>query len=119
MSSGHERGKIARVCVYAGSRTGVRPSYMAAASALGHALAARGIVVVYGGGKTGLMGALADAVIDAGGEVIGVMPKWLVDKEIAHDRVVDFRGRLEVQVQSARPDGNLGVRVVSPRRQAR
>jgi uncharacterized protein (TIGR00730 family) len=64
---------------------------LTAAAALGRALAESGIVVVYGGGKTGLMGAMADAAMDAGGEVIGIMPQMLVDKEIAHARIKDFR----------------------------
>jgi uncharacterized protein (TIGR00730 family) len=79
------------VCVYAGSRMGARPGYERAAVTLGRALASRGIVVVYGGGKTGLMGAMAGAVLAEGGEIIGVMPKMLVDKEIAHDKITDFR----------------------------
>jgi uncharacterized protein (TIGR00730 family) len=86
-----ESGSIARVCVYAGSRPGARLSYLAAAAALGRTLAENGIVVVYGGGKTGLMGAMADGAMDAGGEVIGVMPQMLVEKEIAHTRIKDFR----------------------------
>jgi uncharacterized protein (TIGR00730 family) len=82
---------LGRVCVYAGSRPGARHSYLTAAAALGRTLAEHGIGVVYGGGKTGLMGAMADAAMDAGGKVIGVMPQMLVEKEIAHTRIEDFR----------------------------
>jgi hypothetical protein len=82
---------LRRVTVYAGSRNGKNPAYAQAAAQLGTELAARGIGVIYGGGKTGLMGAMSDAVIAAGGELIGIMPQWLVDKEIAHPGVTDFR----------------------------
>ena len=73
-----------RLVVFCGSRDGVRPAYRAAAHALGRLLAARGVGVVYGGARVGLMGAVADAALDAGGEVIGVIPRGLVAREIAH-----------------------------------
>ncbi|MEP6538432.1 MAG: TIGR00730 family Rossman fold protein [Bryobacteraceae bacterium] len=73
-----------RICVFCGSSLGARPVYAAAARALGSLLAARGIGLVYGGAKVGLMGSLADAAIAAGGKVIGVMPELLVRKEVAH-----------------------------------
>lgn len=76
---------IRSVCVFCGSRPGNDPAFMAAAAALGGALARRGMTVVYGGAKVGLMGALADAALAAGGNVVGVIPKSLVSKEIAHD----------------------------------
>lgn len=88
---GPARRVLRRVTVYAGSRNGKNPAYLKAAAALGTELAARGIAVIYGGGKTGLMGALSDAALAAGGEVIGIMPRRLVDKEIAHLGVSDFR----------------------------
>ncbi len=75
---------LKRVAVYCASNDGARPSYVATARALGTVLAERGITVVYGGGRTGLMGALADAAMAAGGEVIGVMPHGLVEREVAH-----------------------------------
>jgi uncharacterized protein (TIGR00730 family) len=75
---------LKRVCVYCASNDGVRPEYLAAARALGTLLAERGHCVVYGGGRVGLMGALADAAMAAGGEVIGVMPHALVLREVAH-----------------------------------
>jgi uncharacterized protein (TIGR00730 family) len=80
-----------RVCVFCGSSTGVRPEYVAAARALGALLAERGIGLVYGGGAVGLMGALADAALAAGGEVIGVIPHALVARELAHNGVGDLR----------------------------
>ena len=75
---------FSRLCVFCGSATGSRPPYAEAARKLGRHLAAAGTTVVYGGGRTGLMGAVADAALEVGGEVIGVMPKPLVDKEVAH-----------------------------------
>jgi uncharacterized protein (TIGR00730 family) len=74
-----------RICVYCGSRTGERAAYAEAATALGRALAARGLGLVYGGGNIGMMGLVADAVIDAGGETIGVIPQHLMDLEVGHD----------------------------------
>ncbi len=85
---------LQRVAVYCASNDGARPEYLAAATALGTLMAERGLTVVYGGGRVGLMGALADAALAAGGEVIGVMPHGLVQREVAHHglsalRVVD------------------------------
>ncbi len=73
-----------RICVYCGSNFGDRPSYLAAAQGLGVELATRRLTLVYGGGNVGLMGAIADATLAAGGAVIGVMPQALADKELAH-----------------------------------
>jgi len=79
-----------RVCVYAGSSPGARPEFTATARALGTLLAQRGYGVVYGGGKVGLMGTLADAALAAGGEVIGVIPHALVAKELGHPGVTQL-----------------------------
>lgn len=79
-----------RVCVYCGSSVGDDPKFATTARALGAALARAGIGVVYGGGRVGLMGTLADAALEAGGEVIGVIPQFLEDREIAH-RGVELR----------------------------
>lgn len=73
-----------RICVYCASNDGVRPEYLESARTMGRLLAERGIAIVYGGGRTGLMGALADSALAAGGEVIGVMPHALVEREVAH-----------------------------------
>ena len=81
-----------RVCVYAGSNPGNDPAFADAARTLATTLAERGIGVVYGGGKVGLMGVIADSALAAGGEVIGVMPQALIDREIGH------RGVTELQV---------------------
>ncbi len=79
------------ICVYCGSKTGESPVYAEAARTLGAALAAEGVTLVYGGGRVGLMGVLADACLKAGGEVIGVIPDFLAEKEVAHMGVQDMR----------------------------
>lgn len=79
-----------RVCVFCGSRPGVGEVYVDAAVQLGRLLASRGLELVYGGGNVGLMGILADAVMEAGGRVIGVMPDFLVRKEIAHQGITSL-----------------------------
>ena len=76
-----------RVCVFCGSSPGTRPAYAEAARALGRALADRRLGLVYGGGNVGLMGVVADAALDAGGEVIGVIPHALMAREIGHGGV--------------------------------
>ena len=73
-----------RICVYCGSSPGANPVHREAAENLGALLAARGIGLVYGGGNVGLMGIVADAALQAGGEVIGVIPTALMDKELGH-----------------------------------
>jgi uncharacterized protein (TIGR00730 family) len=73
-----------RLCVFCGSAPGRRPIYRESAALLGRALAERGHGLVYGGSSIGLMGAMADAAIAAGGEAIGVIPRSMVDREIAH-----------------------------------
>ena len=83
--------EIRRVCVYCGSRPGVRPAYAEAARALGTLLAEAGIGLVTGGGRVGLMGAVADAVLDAGGEATGVIPQALLDREVGHERMTALR----------------------------
>jgi uncharacterized protein (TIGR00730 family) len=80
-----------RVCVFCGSSPGARPAYADAAAEMGRLLASEGIGLVYGGGQVGLMGVLADAVLAEGGEVIGVIPQALVDREIGHPGVADMR----------------------------
>jgi uncharacterized protein (TIGR00730 family) len=82
---------IRRVCVFCGSKMGVSPEFREAAAALGDELVRRGLGLVFGGGSVGLMGVLADAVLDGGGEVIGVIPDALATKELLHVRVPDMR----------------------------
>src|SRR5665213_3416525 len=80
-----------RIAVYCGSNKGVRPEYAAAAQELGTLLAREKIELVYGGGCVGLMGVLADAALQHGGHVIGVIPEKLVLKEVVHEQLPDLR----------------------------
>ncbi|HVI60170.1 MAG TPA: TIGR00730 family Rossman fold protein [Luteimonas sp.] len=80
------------ICVYCGSNAGLRPAYTERAMALGTRIAKEGLALVYGGGNVGLMGIVADAVLEGGGEVVGVIPQQLVDWEVAHTGLT----RLEV-----------------------
>jgi len=80
------------ICVFCGSRPGVRPAYRAAAELLGKTLAERGLELVYGGGNVGLMGVVADACLAAGGKVVGVIPRALMEWEVGHEGL----SRLEV-----------------------
>ncbi|MDH3195590.1 MAG: TIGR00730 family Rossman fold protein [Hyphomicrobiales bacterium] len=78
------------VCVFCGSNYGARDAYLAAARALAEAIAGRGLTLVYGGANVGLMGALADAALAAGGDVVGVMPEALIAYEIEHKNLSEF-----------------------------
>jgi hypothetical protein len=82
---------IERVLVFCGSSPGARPEYAAAADELGRLLARRGLGLVYGGARVGLMGTVADGALAAGGEVTGVIPRKLVEHEIAHTGLTDLR----------------------------
>lgn len=82
---------IGRVCVFCGSNSGSDPVYTEAARNLGRLLARDGIALVYGGGSVGLMGEVADAVLGAGGEVIGVIPHALWAREVGHRGLTDLR----------------------------
>lgn len=79
------------VCVYCGASPGADPAFAAAAGDVGRLLAASGRTVVYGGGRVGLMGAVADAALAAGGTVVGVIPRHLVDEEVAHRGLTGLR----------------------------
>lgn len=78
------------ICVFAGSSPGARPTYADAARELGRLLASRDIGVVYGGANVGLMGVVADAALEVGGRVVGVIPQALVEKEVAHHRLSEL-----------------------------
>jgi uncharacterized protein (TIGR00730 family) len=84
--------RIRNLCVFCGSSTGQRPVYAEAATQFGQELARSGIALIFGGGRVGLMGILADSVLGAGGKAVGVMPRALVEKEIA------FTGLTELHV---------------------
>jgi uncharacterized protein (TIGR00730 family) len=79
------------VCVFCGSNSGASPAYAEAAAGLGRALVRRGLTLVYGGGRVGLMGVVADAALAAGGRVIGVIPEALATREVAHNQVTEMR----------------------------
>ncbi len=79
-----------RICVYCGSSQGTSDKYLETARAVGRALAERGIALVYGGGRVGLMGAAADAALEAGGTVHGVIPEKLRDLEVAHEGITEL-----------------------------
>ncbi|MEQ9555280.1 MAG: TIGR00730 family Rossman fold protein [Rhodospirillales bacterium] len=81
---------ISAICVFCGSRMGSDPAYENAARGLGRMMAERGIRLVYGGGHVGLMGVLADAVLDAGGEVTGVIPDFLRRREVGRDDLTEM-----------------------------
>ena len=82
--------ELRSLCVLCGSREGTDPAYRKAAIHLGKLLAERGVRLVYGGGSIGLMGVIADAVIEAGGEVVGVIPDFLIRFEVGHRRLTDL-----------------------------
>jgi len=82
---------LRRICVFCGSNSGIDSSYSDAAVSLGRLLAKRSINLVYGGGNIGLMGVLADAVLDEGGKVIGVIPESLMAKEVGHNGLTELR----------------------------
>jgi uncharacterized protein (TIGR00730 family) len=83
--------EIRRLAIFCGSNPGARPDYVAATRALGRLLAERGIGIVYGGSSVGLMAALADTMLDELGDVIGVIPRMLVEREVANKALTDLR----------------------------
>jgi uncharacterized protein (TIGR00730 family) len=83
--------RLHRICVFCGSNSGSRPGYRAAAERLGALLAECGIELVYGGGNVGLMGVLADGVLASGGRVIGVIPSFMLAKEVGHTGLTELR----------------------------
>lgn len=80
-----------RICVYCGASTGNNPRFAEVAKELGHALVKNNIELVYGGGKVGLMGIVADAVLEKGGRVTGIIPQKLMDQEQGHTAIQDLR----------------------------
>lgn len=81
---------IRSLCVYCGSSVGIDPIHRASAAALGRVMAAEGVRLVYGGGAVGLMGVVADSVMEAGGEVFGVIPKGLFKSETGHQGITEL-----------------------------
>jgi uncharacterized protein (TIGR00730 family) len=99
------------ICIYCGSATGTRPEYAEAARRVGRILADRGVGLVYGGGRVGLMGIVADAVLEGGGRVIGVIPDPLATAEVAHDGLTELHVVADMHQRKAmmadRADGFL------------
>lgn len=91
-----------RLAVYCGSSMGTDPAFADAARALGSAMAERGIGLVYGGGRLGLMGVVADAVLDSGGEAYGVIPQALMDLEVAHHGLTELHVVTSMHERKAR-----------------
>lgn len=91
-----------RICVFTGASRGLRPAHAGAAQLFGAELCRRGHGLVYGGGHVGLMGVLADVVLECGGEVIGVIPRNLMDRELAHSRVTDLQVVPDMHSRKAR-----------------
>ena len=83
-------GAVRNICVFCGAAEGNRPVYAKTARALGQAIAERGLCLVYGAGNVGLMGMLAESVLSSGGEVLGVIPEKLVDRELAHQGLTEL-----------------------------
>ena len=92
---------MARICVFCGSRPGDLPAFAEAAELLGTFLAQHGHTLVYGGGSTGIMGILADAVMRNGGKVIGVIPGHLARPELMHEGVADMRITVDMHERKA------------------
>ena len=90
------------ICVFCGSRTGRDPRYAAATRGMGQLLAQSGITLVYGGGRVGLMGELADACLQAGGRVIGVIPQMLLDREVGHAGLTELEVVTSLSVRKQR-----------------
>src|SRR5712671_5728877 len=84
------RVELSRICVYCGSSAGTGPAFTAAGRSLGELFARSGITIVYGGATVGLMGVLADAALAAGGRVVGVIPRHLFGREIAHPGLTEL-----------------------------
>lgn len=93
--------ELTSVAVFCGSSFGTDPRHRETAAALGRTLAERGIRVVYGGGHVGLMGTIADAAIDAGGEVIGIIPQTLADREVMNERITELHVVPDMHVRKA------------------
>lgn len=91
-----------RLAVYCGSKKGTDPAYADAATELGRAMVARGVDLVYGGGKLGMMGVIADAVIAAGGNSYGVIPKMLHELEVAHPGLTELHSVTTMHERKAR-----------------
>lgn len=105
---------VKNVCVYCGASSGVDPHYTQAAQAFGYLLAERGMRLIYGGGRLGLMGTIADAVLARGGEVIGVIPEALREKEMAHQGLTELHIVADMHERKAMMAAKADVFVALP-----
>jgi uncharacterized protein (TIGR00730 family) len=103
-----------RVCVFCGSSTGVRAEYAQAAAETGRLIAARGLGLIYGGGHVGLMGVAADAVLNAGGQVFGVITQALKDREVAHTGLTELHVARTMHERKAQMAGLSDAFLVLP-----
>lgn len=103
-----------RICVFTGSTAGEDPRYLEAAQRFGELLAARGIGLVYGGSRMGMMGRLAQSVLDAGGEVVGIIPGALMNREVAHQEVSELRVVQSMHQRKAEMSGLADAFVALP-----
>ena len=98
----HEKNTIQSICVYCGSADGIHAEYYQRARLMGETLAQRGIRLIYGGGKTGLMGAVADGVLNAGGKVTGIIPSNLNTPQLAHQGLTEMEVVDNIHLRKAR-----------------
>ena len=105
---------MANICVFCGSRSGDRPEYAQAAHALGQYLANSGHRLIYGGGSTGIMGAVADAVLEKNGQITGVIPTHLARVELMHATVQDMRVTADMHARKALMQSLSDIYVVLP-----
>ncbi|HEX4964543.1 MAG TPA: TIGR00730 family Rossman fold protein [Thermoanaerobaculia bacterium] len=103
-----------RICVFCGSNPGADPRYAEAAAGFGRALAGRGLTLVYGGGRVGLMGVVADATLAAGGRAIGVIPRSLATRELAHEGLTELKVVGSMHERKAAMAGLAGAFVALP-----
>lgn len=106
--------KVSAICVYCGSRFGEDPAFEVTARALGAALARRGITLVYGGGAIGLMGTVANAALDQGGTVIGIIPDHLYQREVAMKGLTELRVVDTMHVRKAEMVGRSDAFIILP-----
>jgi uncharacterized protein (TIGR00730 family) len=105
---------IQRICVFCGSQTGKHPQFQDAATALGRLMAQRRLELVYGGGSVGLMGVVANAVLQAGGEVTGVIPEAMVARELAHRALSHLHVEPSMHARKAKMAGLADAFIAMP-----
>ncbi len=102
------------ICIYCGSSAGATPEYASAARRLGQVLADQGVGLVYGGGRVGLMGIVADTVLEGGGQVIGVIPEALATEEVAHNGLTELHVVADMHQRKALMAGRADAFLTMP-----